>query len=42
MAEAAAKLEPPQDVELKDPKDWKVIGKGVKRLDTVDKTTGKR
>jgi isoquinoline 1-oxidoreductase subunit beta len=38
--EAAAKLEPPADVKLKDPKDWKLIGKGVKRLDTVDKTTG--
>ncbi len=41
VAEAAGKLEPPGDVRLKDPKDWKLIGKGVKRLDTVDKTTGK-
>jgi isoquinoline 1-oxidoreductase subunit beta len=41
VAEAAARLEPPGDVKLKDPKDWKLIGKGVKRLDTVDKTTGK-
>src|SRR5579864_220639 len=41
VAEAAAKIEPPADVKLKDPKDWKLIGKGVKRLDTVDKTTGK-
>ncbi|UPK29247.1 xanthine dehydrogenase family protein molybdopterin-binding subunit [Bradyrhizobium sp. 195] len=40
VAEAAAKLTPPSDVKLKDPKDWKLIGKGVKRLDTVDKTTG--
>lgn len=40
VAEAAAKLMPPSDVKLKDPKDWKLIGKGVKRLDTVDKTTG--
>ncbi|MDA9468532.1 xanthine dehydrogenase family protein molybdopterin-binding subunit [Bradyrhizobium sp. CCBAU 53415] len=40
VAEAAAKLTPPADVRLKDPKDWKLIGKGVKRLDTVDKTTG--
>jgi isoquinoline 1-oxidoreductase subunit beta len=41
VAEAAAKLEPPQDVKLKDPKDWKIVGKSVKRLDTADKTTGK-
>ncbi|MDX3969011.1 MAG: molybdopterin-dependent oxidoreductase [Bradyrhizobium sp.] len=40
VAEAAAKLTPPANVKLKDPKDWKLIGKGVKRLDTVDKTTG--
>ena len=40
VVEAAAKLEPPADVKLKDPKDWKIVGKGVKRLDTVDKTTG--
>ena len=41
VAEAAAKLEPPKDVALKNPKDWKLAGKGVKRLDTVDKTNGK-
>jgi isoquinoline 1-oxidoreductase beta subunit len=41
VAEAAARVEPPTDVKLKDPKDWKLIGKGVKRLDTADKTTGK-
>jgi isoquinoline 1-oxidoreductase beta subunit len=41
VAEAAAKIEPPKDVTLKDPKDWKLIGKGVKRLDTADKTNGK-
>jgi isoquinoline 1-oxidoreductase subunit beta len=41
VAEAAAKLEPPKDVPLKDPKSWTVIGQPVKRLDTVDKTTGK-
>ncbi|MFB6416052.1 MULTISPECIES: xanthine dehydrogenase family protein molybdopterin-binding subunit [Bradyrhizobium] len=40
VAEAAAKLTPPAEVKLKDPKDWQLIGKGVKRLDTVDKTTG--
>jgi isoquinoline 1-oxidoreductase beta subunit len=41
VAEAAAKLEPPTDVRLKDPRDWKIVGKSVKRLDTADKTTGK-
>jgi isoquinoline 1-oxidoreductase subunit beta len=40
VAEAAAKLSPPTDVPLKDPKDWTLIGKGVKRLDTHDKVTG--
>jgi isoquinoline 1-oxidoreductase beta subunit len=40
VVEAAAKLEPPADVKLKDPKDWKIAGKGLKRLDTTDKTTG--
>jgi isoquinoline 1-oxidoreductase subunit beta len=42
VAEAAAKLEPPKDIKLKDPKDWKVIGKPVNRLDMVDKVTGKQ
>ena len=42
VAEAAAKLEAPKDVALKDPKDWKVIGKPMKRLDTADKVTGKQ
>ena len=41
VAEAAAKLEPPTEVKLKDPKDWKIAGKALKRLDTPDKTTGK-
>src|ERR1700720_430020 len=40
VAEAAAKLEQPADVKLKDPKDWKLVGKGLKRLDTPDKVTG--
>lgn len=42
VANAAAKLAPPKVVPLKDPKDWKVIGKRLARLDTVDKTTGKQ
>ena len=41
VAEAAAKLVPPADITLKDPKDWTIAGKPLKRLDTVDKTTGK-
>jgi isoquinoline 1-oxidoreductase subunit beta len=42
VAEAAAKIEPPADVKLKDPKDWKIAGKPLKRLDTADKLTGKQ
>jgi isoquinoline 1-oxidoreductase beta subunit len=42
LAAAAAKLEPPTDVPLKDPKDWKLAGKRLARLDTVDKVTGKQ
>jgi isoquinoline 1-oxidoreductase beta subunit len=40
LAEAASKLETPKDVPLKDPKDWKIIGQPVKRLDTVPKLNG--
>ncbi len=42
VAQAAAELFPPEMVELKDPKDWELIGKPVKRLDTADKLTGKQ
>ena len=44
VASAAAKLPAPdpKDIKLKDPKDWKVAGKQLKRLDTVDKLTGKQ
>jgi isoquinoline 1-oxidoreductase subunit beta len=41
VAEAAARLEVPKDVPLKDPKQWKLAGKPVKRLDTADKVNGK-
>ena len=41
MAEAAAKLDPPKDVALKDPKTWTIAGKPLKRLDTPDKIVGK-
>ena len=40
VAEAAAKVTPPADIKLKDPKDWKLAGKGLKRLDTPDKVVG--
>jgi isoquinoline 1-oxidoreductase beta subunit len=42
VAEAAARLEQPKDVPLKDPKDWKLIGKPAKRLDTANKVNGKQ
>ncbi|WP_455222980.1 molybdopterin cofactor-binding domain-containing protein [Kaarinaea lacus] len=42
VATAAAELFPPEHVELKDPKDWKLIGKSIKRLDTDDKLNGKQ
>src|SRR5438094_4307355 len=41
LAEAAAKLAPPAQVPLKDPKTFKLIGKPAKRLDTSDKVNGK-
>lgn len=40
VAEAAAKLEPPTDVPLKDPKSWTIAGKPLKRLDTREKLNG--
>src|SRR6185369_6360757 len=40
VAAEAAKLEPPKEVKLKDPKDWKIAGKPVARLDTLPKLTG--
>jgi isoquinoline 1-oxidoreductase beta subunit len=41
VAEAAAKLPPPAEPKLKDPKDWTLVGTPQKRLDTADKVTGK-
>ena len=40
LANAAAKLPLPDNVPLKDPKDFKLIGKPVKRLDTPVKING--
>ncbi|MCP4561432.1 MAG: xanthine dehydrogenase family protein molybdopterin-binding subunit [Bosea sp.] len=44
VAATAAKLQAPApaNVPLKDPKDWTIAGKPLKRLDTADKTTGKK
>lgn len=42
VAALAAELFPPEQVELKDPKDWRLIGQSVKRLDTDDKLNGKQ
>ena len=42
VATAASELFPPENIELKDPKDWKLIGQPVKRLDTIDKLNGKQ
>jgi isoquinoline 1-oxidoreductase beta subunit len=41
LADAAAGQTPPKDVPLKDPKDFVLIGKPLKRLDTPDKANGK-
>jgi isoquinoline 1-oxidoreductase beta subunit len=40
LAEKAAKEKPPKDVSLKEPKEFKVIGKPMNRLDTPEKTSG--
>ncbi|MDP3170608.1 MAG: molybdopterin-dependent oxidoreductase, partial [Polaromonas sp.] len=42
VASAAGKLTPPAQVTLKDPRDWKIVGKRLARLDTVDKITGRQ
>jgi isoquinoline 1-oxidoreductase beta subunit len=40
VAAAAAKLEPPKDVVLKDPKTWKIAGKSMRRVDIPASTNG--
>jgi isoquinoline 1-oxidoreductase subunit beta len=44
VADAAAKLTAPdpKSITLKDPKQWKIAGKPVKRLDTADKLDGSK
>jgi len=41
VATEAAKLAPPREVKLRDPKDWKIAGKSLRRLDIPDKVLGK-
>jgi isoquinoline 1-oxidoreductase beta subunit len=41
VAAAAAKREPPAQVKLRDPAQWKIAGKPVHRLDIPDKVRGK-
>ena len=44
VAAAAAKLDAPdpKSIKLKDPKDWTIAGKPLKRLDTTDKLNGSK
>jgi isoquinoline 1-oxidoreductase beta subunit len=41
VADVAMRLPAPKTVKLKNPKDWKVIGRSMRRLDTPEKITGK-
>lgn len=41
LAEAAARQPVPTDIKLKDPKEFKLVGKHAPRKDSVEKTTGK-
>src|SRR5438270_2808951 len=40
LAEAASRVQPPQNIPLKDPKQFTLIGKSTRRLDTPSKTNG--
>ena len=44
VAAAAAKLTPPdpKSIKLKNPREWKIAGKPLKRLDTADKVNGSK
>jgi isoquinoline 1-oxidoreductase subunit beta len=40
LAETAATLEPVTDVSLRDPSEWRLVGKPIERLDILGKSTG--
>src|SRR6266568_310112 len=40
LADAASQLKPPQNIPLKDPKQFTLVGKPTRRLDTPSKTNG--
>jgi isoquinoline 1-oxidoreductase beta subunit len=42
LANDAAKMTPPKEVKLKDPKDWKIAGTPVKRVDIPDTVVAKQ
>ncbi len=42
LANDAAKMTPPKDVVLKDPKNWKIAGKSIKRVDIADTVFGRQ
>ncbi|CAH2406210.1 xanthine dehydrogenase family protein molybdopterin-binding subunit [Mesorhizobium escarrei] len=42
VAHLAAETEPPANVSLKRPEDWRILGQPLRRLDTPDKLTGKQ